>query len=494
MENFNKSKDIIDNSSDKEHYEIVKNKIHQHKLRSKIIHSVCCVIMVTLFAFAYNFCIAVKNLGEKYLFKYRQTISGIASRIYSNEQDINAIYDHLSPDEVTTTYITVGEGQDFEDLKLALDSISDNGYYNRYVLDVFPGDYDYSNDENVPYLGFKNYVRIVGRSKGSCRIINKKSTTTYNHLYSGIDANYYQEAIMEASIENFTIITQGCKSPVHIDTNYQYFARGGKITIDNCNLIDMNHKDMNGISGDIAGGVNVGLRSGQSVIVKNCNSNGIIYAHNTQNQNDKLGCYFEIYNSRFKKTTIGDLCSNSPDKAYIHGCKLDYMCINIYPLGTDTGKYNWSIDLDSNDIGQIYGFHNSHSDNPYYLWDNYFNGKIAVSDSSIHDFCYNSSNAMIERGSFVKITDYFGGDNSVFGTGVEEIVSGEFYGVALEDIAPNDLGIIQFSGIIDISVSFAVNVGDKLSYSNGSFEINTNGTLEVLENNQNKTTIKAKIL
>ena len=426
------------------------------------------LFIISLFTLIlYNY-ICVYQYYDSKLLRTEDTIKEIDNRL-----------DLVEGNNIRTNYVSVGKNGDYADIKVALDSITDNSYNNRYVITVDSGDYDYSNDETVPYLGLKNYVSIVGKDRGTCKIINKKSTTSCNWNYSGIDPAYYNESIMEASIENFTIITQGCKSPIHIDTDYNHLAFGGKITINNCNLVDLNTALMDGFEGSGAGGVNVGLRAGQSVIVKNCNSNGIIYAHNSPNQNVKEGCYFEIYNCRFKNTMIGDLCSNSYDRAYIHGSKFDYMNINVYPLGTDLKKYNWTIDLDSNDIGQIYGYHNQYPNDKYYLWDNYFGGKFAVNDSSIHDYCYNSSNETIERGSFVKLLEHQ--ISEIFGTSIKLADNSDLYGVALENIAAGDIGIVQFAGIIDIKVDFAVNYGDKLLYNNNLFSKNDNGNLIVLE-------------
>ena len=69
---------------------------------------------------------------------------------------------------------TKGIDCDYTDIRSALDSINDNSSEKRYVVRVLNGIYDVSDDGEL-YLGMKNYVDIVGQSRGGVVVIKRDS-------------------------------------------------------------------------------------------------------------------------------------------------------------------------------------------------------------------------------------------------------------------------------------------------------------------------------
>jgi hypothetical protein len=215
--------------------------------------------------------------------------------------------------------ILVGENCKYKDIKTALDSIKFNSRFIRYTVTLLNGNYDISNDGNN-FLGFKNYVDIVGQSKE--HVIITKRESEYSSLKAGFDPFYYKQKIKYASLRNLTIITYNCKSPVHIDGE----QLKGTIEIINCNLINENEQGKENYENSLA----CGLRYNQRVICRQVYGNGMLWAHNWNRHYTGEGCHFELYNCTSKFIQVGDLLSYGHDIIVVEGCKTEFLRLVYY--------------------------------------------------------------------------------------------------------------------------------------------------------------------
>lgn len=378
---------------------------------------------------------------------YINNVPGILGSLYLRVEELEK-NENVNYYSVSKLVVDINGNGDFTDIKSALDSITDNSKKNRYVISVKPGTYDIS-DTSLPYLGFKNYVEIIGEHKTRCIVANRKSSTTYNAEYSVFDPNYYADRIEYSAIKNMTLISEGGKCPVHIDTDYNHLVDGGVIRIENCVLRDMNNPNTMtnfSASGNIWGGVNVGLGGGQSVEVYNCDSNGIIYAHTRPNQSK--GCKFDVRNCICQYGQVADLLDNSNDDEFnFINCDVKQMSIAVNTtLGTNIGIFSPRIDFSGSkfEYFRTYWDDGSSVGDVYSLWDNMFDGKFAFPASCMHKLVL--AKKEIHRGSLVTLDEY-----SLVGCVIvrEAKANDTVYGIAVESINANDYGYIQFKGCID---------------------------------------------
>lgn len=371
--------------------------------------------------------------------------------------------------ETTITVSNDGNG-DFADIKSALDSITDNSIYKRYIVFIKNGIYNVPSGVN--YLGLKNYVSIVGESKENVIVQNLYSDTVYDNSRNVFDAHYYTDAIEYASIKNMTIVVKGGKAPIHIDTDYSHFANGGLIEIDNCVLIDKNTLSMTNIpirSGNYnAGGVNVGLRGGQAVKVTNVESNGLIYAHNTPSQSKP--CLFEVEHCSFVATMWGDLGSTQEDKAIFKDCHLQQFYFNN---GANVTTTKVKTELYNNEIETVTSVSNisDNWNNSFYEWNRLFGGKFTIIEQNIHQRVFNVSSETILAGSLVELVTMRGVNEN--GVHVRPYNEGYLYGYALENIPSGEHGLIQFKNTVEIPQINNISVGDEIECVNGTYQKKT---------------------
>ena len=344
---------------------------------------------------------------------------------------------------------SIGVNCDYTDIKSALDNITDNSYYNRYIVQVLNGTYDVSNDGN-PFLGLKNYVNIVGQSRNGVTVIKREAGNDASK--STFDLSYYQQEIVYSSIQNMTIIGKGIKGPIHIDDGYLK----GTIELFDLNLINENNEEEANYLNCLA----CGLRKGQNVIVRNVWANGMLWAHNQQYHYQDEGCRFELYNCISKYIMVGDLISYGKDTCIVQGCKADYLTLYYYEnwMGSNLGyvKPSFDFDFSGNKIGYIVAtpYPNDPSIPSNYVWDHLYGGKHGICDPNIHNYC--RAVEPLDRGNLVSLTS----DKIM---SVKKWQYGDrFYGMAHDNIEEGGYGAIHYNGVMFLNTdgSTPINTGD----------------------------------
>ncbi|MDG0793865.1 hypothetical protein OMP38_25860 [Cohnella ginsengisoli] len=326
---------------------------------------------------------------------------------------------------------------DYTEIKAALDDIADNSAGKRYVLRILNGTYDVSNDGNL-YLGLKNYVDLIGQSRGGVRIV--KRDDDYSDAKNVFDSAYYGQRIEYASLRNLTIVSYNLKAPVHIDDEYVQ----GTIELVDCTLINENTPDM----GNYQNGLACGLRQGQRVVARGVHSNGMLWMHNGFEAYAGEGCRFELYNCICPFIVIGELITYGNDTIVIEGCRAEFLRY-LYIKGVAVQRLrpyvqsSFTFELRGNAIDYVEAV--TTTDLGYTsvptAFDELCEGKWSISDPSIHRFVMNTGAADIDKGSLVSRDGY----------GVKRWAPGErLYGMALDAILPGDYGIVQDRGIVFI--------------------------------------------
>ena len=335
---------------------------------------------------------------------------------------------------------TIGTDCDFTDIKSALDSISYNTQYNRYVVVVKNGTYDITG---IDYLGFKNYVTVKGETRDG--VIVRNSSQSYNASVSCFDPSYYGCNIEYASIENLTMRINNGKCCVHIDGSS--IVNEGRILIKHCCLINEVENSN--------GGVNCGLNGGQTVEIDDCYGICLAYAHTRVNPSTPANQNnFIVKNSCF--TSIGfydisDKVSNyERNKLIVENCKCDYIGIGVAESALNKSKCSIDYIIDKN---TIFDWVYIEGQNFISEFDNWFT-KYPIC-SSIHRFVSNNSGNTITKGTFVSILIQGGVialNNTLpnYGYNIIPYDGEHLYGIALEDIADGDAGIVQVGGKIFI--------------------------------------------
>lgn len=201
------------------------------------------------------------------------------------ENRIRNIEDNLNISDFELIKLTIkkngniGVDCDFTDLKVAVNSINDSSSKKRYILYVLDGDYDYSNDGDLIGIRLKNYVTIKGQSYNT-RIIKRDSVFDWDK--STIDKVSGDVEHIEL-LGPMTIISNNCKCPIHIDSDY--CKRG---IFENLNLI--NEQPLGTGDNPSDGQANcfaLGWRYDDYITVSNVTANGKIWGHNTINTSSR---------------------------------------------------------------------------------------------------------------------------------------------------------------------------------------------------------------
>lgn len=372
-------------------------------------------------------------------------------------------------EKVVKTGGTVGDDCDFTDIKSALDSITDNSAEKHYVLRIQNGIYDVSDDGNL-FLGMKNYVDIVGQSRGGVQVVKRDSE--YSDAKSVFDSAYYKQKIEYASLRNMTLFSKNCKCPVHIDDEFL----DGTIELIDCTLINENTAHM----GNYQNGLGAGLRRGQRVVARGVHTNGMLWMHNWYHVYGDEGCRFELYHCISKFIVIGDLLTYGKDVVVVEGCKAEFLrylylkdFAKLYLKDSTKERLrpyvqsSFSFELRGNQIDYIEAV--TTLDLGYNVlptaMDEVYEGKWSICDPSIHQFVMNTGTADIVKGSLVALdaeTDMNGVKNWSYGD--------RLYGAALDSIQIGEFGIVQYSGIVHLSTS----LGDDIGF-NAALELDESG-------------------
>lgn len=400
----------------------------------------------------------------------------LGQNLSAGGESIVTIKEYKDEPDFTGAYIvTVGPEETYKTIQDALEkSFTVNGENHKIIIKVKPGIYDIS-DTDRPYLGIKNYVEIIGENKETCIVRNMKSSTTYNSIQNVFDISYYHDKIKFAKIANLTLVNQGGKGCVHIDTEYGDFAKDGLIVLDNLICIDLNTPGMSGMPSSLrtddfgGGGINVGLRRNQHVRVTNCTANGSIYAHNSGYDNLDYygGCTFTVENCTFGHSNVGDLGSGSKDLFIYRNNKFQRATINSNTWGSGAAaeQYNITTIFENNKIDYITGTDNGTGiDNIYGCFDRFFDGKFPFIENNIHVNVINNSGSSIPRSGFAGLVNYNNkGESNVMGMGVKPFEPGDtLAGYAMENIDSGTMGIVQYNGVLRWSDASVYPIGTYL--------------------------------
>ena len=315
---------------------------------------------------------------------------------------------------------TVGADGDYTDIKTALASITDNSYYKRYTLKVQAGTYDYSDDGDDIGISLKNYITIDGVDKS--KVFIKKLDSTFAMTKATVDIDKSVD-IEYTSIRNCTIISNGCKCPLHID-NAKMVGTFEGINLDLINRMP----DTSNVTGNERNCFASGIKSTEHFILKNVRANGVIWGHNYANTQSTGS--IEFYNCTAKTIRFGELSSNGHDNIIVKGCKADIFELQWFSeyVGTKFGLY---FDLEGNTINSCKIV--DHAGTGDALQD-YYGGKYPFTIQNLHTYCYSTENIAIGD------TVYWVNNNYQFE--VTKTNNGNVAGTAVENIS-NTMVLIE---------------------------------------------------
>lgn len=350
----------------------------------------------------------------------------------------------LANSKVHITYITVkkdgtkGTDCDFTNIQDALKSITESGFYNRYIINVKNGFYDITGEN---FLGLKNYVSIIGESISKTIIYNSSSSKDQKVVC--FDPSKYGSQIIDyARLSNMTLRINGGKCAFHSDG--EAIKEGGIIELDNLRFVyDYN----SGVREKYKGGVNLGLHSGQKIYVHECFGQVCIYAHTTVNASSKeKPCELCVENCNVSWIGVYDTGAGNIDFNFVAtGNTCDHITIG--------NNEHWTCHCNNNNL------------NWYHLVGTWYD-KYPICDK-IHRMVANISDSKVLKGKFVHIAD-----NSSY------VITDGFYwhddaisnfnqnyikiGYALDDIEINDYGVVQVEGCVPITNN-SYSIGDYIT-------------------------------
>lgn len=355
------------------------------------------------------------------------------------------LYQHsLANSKVHITYITVKKGGtkgtdcDFTNIQDALKSITESGFYNRYIINVKNGLYDITGEN---FLGLKNYVSIIGESISKTIIYNSSSSKDQKVVC--FDPSKYGSQIIDyARLSNMTLRINGGKCAFHSDS--KAIKEGGIIELDNLRFVyDYN----SGVKEKYKGGVNLGLHSGQKIYVHECFGQVCIYAHTTVNASSKeKPCELRVENCNVSWIGVYDTGAGNIDFNFVAtGNTCDHITIG--------NNEHWTCHCNNNNL------------NWYHLVGTWYD-KYPICDK-IHRMVANISASKVLKGKFVLLTDnspsvitdgFYWHDDAISNFNQNYIK----IGYALDDIEINDYGVVQVEGCVPITNN-SYSIGDYIT-------------------------------
>lgn len=358
---------------------------------------------------------------------------------------------------------TIGVDCDFTNIKEALDSITDNTPFKRYLVEVRNGVYDDSANTDL-YLGMLNYVEIVGQSKSGVRVIKRLSGNDVSKAV--FDPALYGKEINYSALRNMTIISKGIKSPIHIDTT----LINGVIELSDLDLINENTPSEANYLNCLA----CGLGQNQHVKVQNVRANGKLWAHNKSTHYTGDGCSFKLNNCISKFIVIGDLLTYGNDVCEIKGCKAEYLMFVHFSSASSPLAYlqpSFAFNFSGNNIDYITAPTSDLDIDTFSFasFDSLYNGKWGISDPNIHNYCLASEN--ITRGDLVTLT------SETIPT-IKKWTDGDrLYGIALDTVLSGDYLSVQYNGVLFINASGTINEGDSIELNSSGYAVKHNSRL-----------------
>jgi len=353
---------------------------------------------------------------------------------------------------------------DFISLRDAIESINDASESNQYEIQIHEGIYDimsYYTDTEIndsAFIGLQipNFVHLKGIGNKENIILKGElsdtfSTETMNRVSTLC-------TIDNCDLENLTVTAKNLRYAVHDDYNYPNHKRN----VRNCDFIKYTGGGFNQAYGQ-------GSWSGTEHVFENCyfytEMPGYAYSfHNNVNftkpsKNTFINCTFESTNNKYS-IKFGSMGSGQKCSVHLVGNKIQGI-IHIKEEQTGSGVgIDFVVTGYGNDVVPV---EFQYSDGGQYTYN--FTGETKK--------IKNASSSLITKGTLVKVKSDF--------TGVEPMLSTDdtvlFYGIAMEDININEIGIIRIGGYLQISDTNLSNltIGDKIGISNGDLAVVTSG-------------------
>ena len=357
---------------------------------------------------------------------------------------------------------------DFNNLRIAIESITDANASNLYQVNIHPGTYNimsyYTTDEinNTGFIGLikPNYVSLIGVGDCDEIILNGELDATYSSTTMKRVSTLVTYG--EGELRNLTVKAKNLRYAVHDD--YQF--ENTTLKSENCKFL----KYKSGTFTDYPQPYGGGLFSGMKRKFKKCyfftdSASYPFSFHNNVGLTSPVE--IEIEDCQFEGVgTTTSICflsmgSGTKDKVKMKGCRLNGAKIllkeNIAGVGCDfelTGYSNDKVPYDftvTNGKQYVYNFVGEHL--------------------TVH----NSSSSVITKGTPVKYS--LQANNS----GVIPLATADdksvMLGVAFEDIQPQQRGTIRIDGYLaikDTSLS-GLSEGNKVGVVNGVLAKVTSG-------------------
>lgn len=316
---------------------------------------------------------------------------------------------------------TIGVDCDYTDIRDALSAITDNSAKKRYILYVMDGNYDYSNDGQDIGIRLKNYVTLRGQSYNT-RIIKRDSAFDWAKATVDKETGDVDYLAIEGF---FTIISNNCKCPLHIDSNKVKYGLFQNINLINEQPLGTGDNPVDGEANCFA----LGWNGSDHIVLKNIKANGKLWGHNSTDTQSKG--IFEFINCDCRVIQIGDLTSQGQDSIIVKGCNADEFQLLWFSEFTSASPKRNSFDFtfEGNNIkNAIIKDHAGTHD----ALEEFYKGKFPFAIAGIHKEYYGTG---ITKGSDV---------SKVNNSTVKTWQSGEtVFGKALENTDANGRLLIQ---------------------------------------------------
>lgn len=347
-------------------------------------------------------------------------------------------------EKIKENVIYVGIDKSYQTIQLALLSIIDSSYYNRYIVLVDTGIYDISNS-NIDFLPIKPYVTIKGIDKSACAI-------NFRSNLKDAKKNVFQQCeefgCGYAEVCNFTLITENIKGGLHLDSDTWI----GEIYFHDIIINDISSEEVFDSNLDYywymrasVGAINLATHIGQKIVIENIQTNGYIYSHSSTSaindiNNENAGEFI------VKNCVCDWLAVYGNGEAVRKNClfennKCHYIKISFSDVH-NLGYMCWNVTLSKNNTDfvamQYLPYGKSQPAQMKNLANNYY-GKFPCTDPNLHKIIQNTTGGDIPLGSKVKFTDY----THRYVTITDDI---DYDAIACETIKNNWFGVVQDGG------------------------------------------------
>ena len=367
--------------------------------------------------------------------------------------------DSLTPKNVISVKKD-GSG-DFDNLREALESITDASETNQYEVQVHEGSYDVFNDytsteiEDISFIGLikPDWVSIFGI--GDVEIKGELTSSYSNAAMRRVSTLC---TYGNGDLENITVTAKNLRYAVHDDYVFPDAKRKAK----KCKFIY--YHDVDGYK--IAYGA--GSRSGMEFEFEDCkfitySSDHAFSFHNNVNflKRSKLkmkNCSFENSGTGGTVLRLGSMGSGQKDKVELIGCRFSGS-IKIFEEQSNGVGIDFEVTGYGNDKVPVYIIHSKANHQPTYD----FQGETKK--------LYSADSTVIPKGTPVR---YNSSATVITSSGVTTLT---MIGIALEDIQPSSSGIVRVNGFLHVADTplTELSIGDKIGVKNGALAKVTSG-------------------